>query len=106
MAAFITDHKLLTVRQNDSFDIDEVVRRWGSAPELTKRGVSFLPHGLPDYVVNSRFDTVQALDEQIEELVFAGQVNHADRQRRSLHLSKAWPPATGWYCPCARSRTP
>ncbi|WP_236788028.1 magnesium transporter CorA family protein [Amycolatopsis sp. GM8] len=92
VAAFITDRALVTVRNDENFDINEVVDRWNSAPELAKNGVGFLVHGLLDYVVDSHFDAVQALDEQIEaleDLVFAEHVDHADIQRRSLHLRKS-----------------
>jgi magnesium transporter len=92
LAAFITDRALVTVRKDEHFDIDAVVGRWDSSAELAKSGVGFLVHGLLDYVVDSHFDAVQALDEQIEaleDLVFADHVDHSDMQRRSLRLRKS-----------------
>ncbi|HET6504500.1 MAG TPA: magnesium transporter CorA family protein [Amycolatopsis sp.] len=92
VAAFITDRALVTVRKDDRFAIDEVLDRWNSAADLAKSGVGFLLHGLLDYVVDSHFDAVQVLDEEIEaleDLVFADRVDHADVQRRSLRLRKS-----------------
>jgi magnesium transporter len=92
LAAFITDRALVTVRKDENFDIDVVVGRWDSATELAKGGVGFLLHGLLDYVVDSHFEAVQALDEQIEaleDMVFADHIDHADVQRRSLRLRKS-----------------
>jgi magnesium transporter len=92
LAAFITNRALVTVRKDDHFDIDAVVARWDAASDLAKSGVGFLVHGLLDHIVDGHFEAVQALDEQIEDLedmVFAEHVNHADMQRRSLRLRKS-----------------
>lgn len=92
VSAFITGHALVTVRKAEDFDIDAVVRRWDDASDLAKSGVGFLVHGLLDYVVDSHFDAVQALDEQIEaleDLVFDDTAVHADVQQRSLRLRKS-----------------
>jgi magnesium transporter len=92
LAAFVTDRALVTVRKDERFDIDTVVRRWDSASELAKGGVAFLLHGLIDYIVDGHFEAVQALDDQIEaleDLVFADRSDPADIQRRSLRLRKS-----------------
>ncbi|MEU8178349.1 magnesium transporter CorA family protein [Microbispora hainanensis] len=91
-AAFITKNALVTVRQSDDFSIDEVMRRWDEGAELARHGVGFLLHGLLDYVVDSHFETVEAMDEQIEDLeetVFGDRpVTHED-QRRTFELRKS-----------------
>jgi magnesium transporter len=92
VAAFITEHALVTVRKSEDFDVDAVVRRWDDESDLAKSGVGFLLHGLLDYVVDSHFDAVQSLDEQIEaleDLVFADRVDHSSVQHRSLQLRKS-----------------
>ncbi len=95
LSAFLTRHVLVTVRDDDRFDMDVVVRRWDESPELLKTGVGFLAHGLLDAVVDSHFEAVQALDEQIEgleELVFADRPSARDpraTQRRALALRKS-----------------
>lgn len=92
LAAFATPRAIVTVRKDEHFDIDAVVQRWDSSPELAKGGVSYLLHGLLDYVVDSHFDAVQALDEHIEtleDLVFADRADPRDIQLRSLRLRKS-----------------
>ncbi|MFJ1761325.1 magnesium transporter CorA family protein [Amycolatopsis sp. NPDC088138] len=92
MDAFITERALVTVRENDDFDITEVLTRWDATAELAKSGVGYLLHGLLDYVVDSHFEAVQSLDEQIEaleDLVFDDDVDHREMHRRSLHLRKS-----------------
>ncbi|MGW3960621.1 magnesium transporter CorA family protein [Amycolatopsis sp. NPDC005003] len=90
--AFITDRVLVTVHRNNTTDIDALVTRWDTTPELAKSGAAFLLHGLLDYVVDGHLDAVQALDEQVEaleDLVFADRVDHTDLQRRSLALRRS-----------------
>ncbi|WP_260478025.1 magnesium transporter CorA family protein [Nonomuraea sp. WAC 01424] len=65
---FVTPNALVTVRENACFDIDEVVRRWDASSRLASHGVSFLLHGLLDYVVDSQFELVQDLDGQAEAM--------------------------------------
>ncbi|MEU5258917.1 magnesium transporter CorA family protein [Amycolatopsis sp. NPDC021455] len=92
LAAFVTPQALVTVRKNDGFDIDAVVRRWDQAAELAKSGVSFLVHGLLDYVVDGHFEAVQALDDEVEaleDLVFEDRPDSSVLQRRSFRLRKS-----------------
>lgn len=92
LAAFLTDRALVTVRKDEHFDIEEVVRRWDESADLAKSGVGYLVHGLLDYIVDSHFAAVQAMDDEIERLedgVFAEQVDHTAMQRRSLRLRKS-----------------
>ena len=91
VSAFLLPNALLTVRKSDDFDIDAVVGRWDSSGDLAKFGVSFLVHGLLDYVVDGYFDAVQSLDDEIEELedqLFAT-VDQEEIQRRSFDLRKS-----------------
>jgi magnesium transporter len=92
MAAFITERALVTVRKDDNFDIDAVVNRWNTSSDLAKSGVAFLLHGLLDYIIDTHFDVVQSLDDQIEaleELVFDESARDSDVQRRSFRLRKS-----------------
>jgi magnesium transporter len=68
VSAFITANALVTVRKDERFDIDAVLARWDSNMDLAKYGVSFLLHGLIDYVVDTHFEAVRGLDDQIEGL--------------------------------------
>ncbi|HEV7146786.1 MAG TPA: magnesium transporter CorA family protein [Pedococcus sp.] len=92
VAAFLTARALVTVRKDDAFDIDAVVQRWDSSVDLAKHGVSFLVHGLLDYLVDTHFEAVQALDEQIEALqdkLFVPASRQDDVQRRSFELRRS-----------------
>lgn len=92
VAAFITPRALVTVRKDDAFDIDAVVELWDSTADLAKHGVAYLLHGLLDYVVDSHFTAVQALDEQIEALqdrIFVASSEQEDVQRRSFELRRS-----------------
>jgi magnesium transporter len=90
--AFITKNALVTVRKDPAFDIDEVVARWDSEPDLAANGVSFLVHGLLDYVVDTQFDAIQALDGELESLeddLFAEKVQDTTMQKRTFQLRKS-----------------
>ncbi|MEN3303803.1 MAG: magnesium transporter [Micromonosporaceae bacterium] len=92
VAAFVTAHALVTVRKTEGFAIDEVLKRWDQSPDLAKYGVGFLLHGLIDYVVDSHFDAVQALDTQIEALqdkLFEDHIRDRELQRRTFELRKS-----------------
>src|SRR5579859_7862793 len=66
IAAFVTHNALVTVRKDEGFDIGQVKARWDASPDLAKYGAGYLLHGLLDCLVDSHFEAVQTLDEQIE----------------------------------------
>jgi magnesium transporter len=74
VSAFSTRQALVTVRLDDSLDIDAVVRRWDDNSDLIKYGTRTLIHGLLDEIVDGYFTAVESLDdeiEQIEDILFA-----------------------------------
>ncbi|MGW0804645.1 magnesium transporter CorA family protein [Nonomuraea sp. NPDC002799] len=86
---FVTKNALVTVRESDHFDIGEVVKRWDAAPRLAPHGVSFLLHGVLDYVVDSQFDLVQDIDgqtEELEESVFEDEVHNGKELQRLMYV--------------------
>ncbi|MER6950379.1 magnesium transporter CorA family protein [Nonomuraea sp. NPDC000554] len=88
---FVTRNALVTVRENDQFDVDEVIRRWDANREMAKHGVGFLLHGLLDYVVDGHFEIIQSLDDQIEQLenhLFDNQISGRDLQQRTFAMRK------------------
>lgn len=92
IAVFVTPAALITVRTSDGFDIESVVARWDSSPDLVAHGVGFLLYALLDHIVDGHFDAVQRLDdgiEELEDLLFTEdrQQLHAV-QRRSFELRK------------------
>ena len=67
VSGFVGDGYLVTVRDAD-FDMDAVVARWDDNADLLGSGPGALVHGLLDYVVDGHFETIQALDDQLEQL--------------------------------------
>jgi magnesium transporter len=92
LAVFVTPNALVTVRKEDGFDIEELMRRFDDVADLTKYGVSALLYALLDFVVDGHFETVQSLDEEIEkleDLLFDDKPHDSTVQRRSFELRKS-----------------
>ena len=93
VAAFITEKALVTVRQDEGFDVDGLLAHWGEVgQELGQYGVRYLVHGLLDFIVDQHFAAVQSLDteiETLEDLLFDDAPHDADVQRRSFELRKS-----------------
>lgn len=92
VGAFITPRALVTIRRDDSFDIDAVTKRWDEASDLLQHGVTALMYGLLDYIVDGHFNTVEDLDEEIEgleDLLFDDRPRDQEVQRRSFELRKS-----------------
>lgn len=91
VAAFALPRALVTVRQDAWFDIERVVRAWDDNPELTNYGVLSLLYGLLDVIVDGHFDTVQRMDDRIEEIedaLFDERPGSTDVQRATYELRK------------------
>ncbi|GAA1015756.1 magnesium transporter CorA [Acrocarpospora pleiomorpha] len=91
-SAFITSNALVTVRTSDRFDLQEITSRWDSSSGLAEHGVAFLLHGVLDYVVDTHFEVVQAMDEQIETLedrLFGEEIPDRAEQRRTFELRQS-----------------
>ena len=91
VAAFITHDALVTVRKDRGFDIDDVLRRWDNT-NVGEISCGFLLYGLLDYVVDTHFDAVQSLDNEIEALedqLFDDKPRDRDVQRRTFALRKS-----------------
>lgn len=59
---------LVTVRVDEGFDMAPVLAIWEDNTDLLKHGSSALLHGLLDVIVDSHFETIQLLDDVVEEL--------------------------------------
>jgi magnesium transporter len=82
--AFISERWLITVRKDDGFDIDTVIRRWDRSEELVAQGVSFLVYGVLDVVVDGYFDTLTLFDEYYDQ-VSEGLFNERPMELRQQH---------------------
>jgi magnesium transporter len=91
ISAFVLRRGMVTIRHADSFDIEEVVRRWDENSDLLKYGVGALVHGLLDVIVDGHFDAVQTLDDDIESLedgLFDDRAVDGEVQRRTYRVRK------------------
>ena len=68
VSVFVMQQGLVTVRQDETFDMQAVMQRWEDDSELLAEGVLGLLHGLLDEVVDSHFEAVQHLDDAIEDV--------------------------------------
>jgi magnesium transporter len=93
LSAFVLKHGVVTVRLDDHFTMEEVVRRWDDNADLLKYGPKALVHGLLDTVVDGYFETIGALDdaiEAIEDELFKESASAARGvQRTTFQLRKA-----------------
>jgi magnesium transporter len=92
ISVFVTGKALITVRDDDKFDIAKLEARWDDSAILAKNGVSYLLWGLLDVIVDGYFDVVQQLDEEIEsleDLLFAEARQDLVIQKKSYQLRKA-----------------
>lgn len=68
ISGLVLPHMLVTIRLDDSFDMAPIVQRWNDNADLLRAGVGALLHGLLDAVVDGHFETIQRLDDEIEQL--------------------------------------
>jgi magnesium transporter len=88
---FVTQRAVVTVRADEGFDIDAVVRRWNDTVGLAGNGVSFLLHGILDYIVDSHFETAGKLDAEVDRLedrLFDEATSDTTMQRRTFQVRK------------------
>ncbi|MFD0685192.1 magnesium transporter CorA family protein [Actinomadura fibrosa] len=96
LSAFVTERALVTVRQENGLDIDELIARWDDSPvaeglDAPKTWTGYLLYALLDLVVDRQLDAVQALDDEadeVESLVFDDTFPVKEVQRRSFRLRK------------------
>lgn len=92
IAIFVTANGLITVRDDDAFDIEALIKRWDESHELASNGVAFLLWGLLDQIVDGYFEVIQELDqelESLEDLLFDDIRQDSLIQRKSYALRKA-----------------
>ena len=94
VSAFVMPRVLITVRPDDHFQIQEVLARWDENADLLgdkDHAVGALLHGLLDVLVDGHFQTIEELDdaiEQIEALLFDERVATHSVQRRVYRMRK------------------
>lgn len=91
VSAFILPRGIVTVRRGGPFDIDEVTTRWDDHADLMQFGTGALLHGLLDVIVDGQFETIQALDDAIEDIedgLFGDTPMTRETQHRIYRLRK------------------
>ncbi|MFZ0529899.1 MAG: magnesium transporter CorA family protein [Propionicimonas sp.] len=91
ISAFVLPNALITVRPDDRFDLSEVLVRWRD-DGLLGFGVGALVHGLLDHLVDGHFDTIETMDdvlEELEDLLFDPSMQTRVIQQRVFGLRKA-----------------
>jgi magnesium transporter len=86
VSAFSTKRGFVTVRLDDKLDMDAVVARWDENADLLKYGPRTLMHGLLDEIMDRYFDTIESLDdriEQIEDILFSEDAKAAHEVSRT-----------------------
>lgn len=68
VSGIVQSSTLVTIRLDDHVSLDELTSRWDQDPGLLSEGTSALVYGLLDYVVDTHFDTIQHLDDEMERL--------------------------------------
>jgi magnesium transporter len=93
LSAFVTPHALITVRDDDGWDVGLLSKRWDDSASLGTMGVAFLLWGLLDVIVDGYFELVEKLDvevDELEDLLFVEDNKHTiEIQRRTFSLRKA-----------------
>jgi magnesium transporter len=90
--AFVGDRWLITVRENERFSMNPVLRRWDRSPELATYGVSYLLYGLLDIVIDGYFGVVRVFDDYYDEIsegIFDERPLDPSQQRDWFHMRRA-----------------
>jgi magnesium transporter len=93
LSAFVSERALVTVRQDEGFDVDALIRRWDASPDTGagEPNSAFLLYGMLDMVVDLQLEAVQALEDEadaVEALVFDDAFPVKEIQRRSYRLRR------------------
>ncbi|HEY2042774.1 MAG TPA: magnesium transporter CorA family protein [Jatrophihabitans sp.] len=92
VSAFVLKRALVTVHSDEWFDIDTIVKRWDENADLVKLGPKALVYGMLDVLVDGHFDTIQALDdkmEDLEDILFDENLRGQLAGRRTFQLRKS-----------------
>ena len=91
ISGFVLPSALITVRLDERIDMARVLGLWEDNADLLQFGPGALVHGLLDAVVDGHFDTIQQLDDVIEDLedeLFAERAHGRDFVRRTYAIRK------------------
>jgi len=90
--AFINPRWLVTVRNEEGFDMAAVEQRWDRSPDVAEAGVSFLVYAILDTVVDGYFDAIEVFDtyyDDVADVIFNEQIADLSRQRHWFEMRRA-----------------
>jgi magnesium transporter len=90
--AFVGERWIVTARQDESFPMGRVVRRWEHSPDLAVHGVGVLVYLLLDDIVDGYFGVVDSFDayyEDVSDDVFSDRPLHPEQQRQWFDTRRA-----------------
>ena len=92
IAIFVTSNGLITVRTDAHAEIERIQRRWDETAKGRKVSIDFLLWGVLDVIVDGYFDSLDYLDdgiENLEEEMLSEKSNARPDQRTTYDLRKA-----------------
>ncbi|MEN9607043.1 MAG: hypothetical protein RL605_871 [Actinomycetota bacterium] len=92
IAIFVTSNALITVRDDEGFDVKKLLAKWDESAELTTAGVTYLFWALLDMIVDSYFVVIDHLNEYVEDLeqeLFDEETTPTHFQRETYRLRKS-----------------
>ena len=92
IAVFVTNNGLITVRNDLNFDMGKIERRWDETSKGKTVSIDFLLWGLLDVIVDGYFESLDLLDdgiEDLEEFMLSDQLISGTDQRSTYDLRKA-----------------
>ena len=92
IAIFVTKNALITVRDDEGFDVRRLLAKWDESAELAEAGVTYLFWALLDMIVDSYFLVIDSLNEYVEDLeqdLFDESTTPEHFQRQSYRLRKS-----------------
>jgi magnesium transporter len=90
--AFMSDRWFITVRKDENFSMEPVLKRWDRSGELASHGVSYLLYGLLDVVVDEYFRAADAFDayyDRVSEAIFEERPIEPNNQRHWFQMRRA-----------------
>lgn len=92
ISIFVLPRGIVTLRRDEDFDLGPVVDAWENNRDLIRHGgVTALIYGLLDAVVDGHFETIQKLDDRIEEVedqLFDDKISPRQVQEQTYRLRR------------------
>lgn len=91
LSGVVTPRILITIRLDDTLSTAMFLERWTENAELLTEGTGALLHGVLDAIVDQQFETIQSLDEVVDDVeaeLFEGDPSRREFVQRIFWLRK------------------